>query len=138
MTRRTALAAFLLLAGCGRAQKNEDFVPADATARAALDAYLRAWADGKPTDLIPGTPQVMASDGQRGSRTLTAYEILGQVPGDAPCCFAVRLTLGNPPAEVRDRYVVVGIDPIWVIRYEDYEMLTHWSHPVPADNKAKK
>lgn len=136
MTRRGAMCGLaLFLAGCGRAQKKEDFVPPEGAARAALEAYLKGWAEGKPADLIPGTPQVMVSDGQRGKRTLTAYEILGQVPADAPCCFAVKLTLGNPAGEVRDRYVVVGIDPIWVIRHEDYEMLTHWSHPVPADKK---
>ena len=38
--------------------------------------------------------------------------------------------VGNP--------VVVGIDPIWVIRHEDYEMLTHWSHPVAGDKKQKE
>ena len=79
----------------------------------------------------------MVSDGHRTpTRKLTAYSILGEVPSDAPRCFAVKLTLGNPTAEVRERYVVVGIDPIWVIRYEDYEMLTHWSHPMTADKKS--
>ena len=96
-----------------------------------LEAYLKAWACGETAQIIPDTnPAVMVSAGQRGTRPLAAYEILGQVPADAPCCFAVKLTLGNPAAEVCDRYVV-GIDPIWVIRYGDYEMLTHWSHPAP-------
>ena len=48
----------------------------------------------------------------------------------------MNLTLGNPAAELRERYVVVGRDPVWVIRYDDYEMLTHWHHPMPADKKS--
>ena len=70
----------LLLAGCGRAQKNEDFVPAESTARSALEAYLKAWARGGTAQIIPDTkPAVMVSDGQRGTRSLIGYEILGQV-----------------------------------------------------------
>lgn len=128
--------------GCGASQRNEDFVPPEDAARAALDASLKQWAAGDPGQTVPGrTPAVMTSDGLRTpGRTLTAYTILGPVPADAPRCFAVRLTLGNPSAELRERYVVVGLDPLWVLRYDDYEMLTHWHHPMPADPKppAKK
>ena len=56
----------------------------------------------------------LVADGLRTKgRTLSRF-ILGPVPADAPRCFAVQLTLGNPPADMRERYVVVGIDPIWV------------------------
>lgn len=24
----------------------------------------------------------------------------------------------------------LGLDPLWVIRHEDFEMLAHWDHPV--------
>lgn len=124
--------------GCSGTQRNEDFVPSAEVARAALDASLRTWANGDTGQLVPdANPAIMVSDGHRTpTRKLTAYSILGEVPSDAPRCFAVKLTLGNPTAEVRERYVVVGIDPIWVIRYEDYEMLTHWSHPMTADKKS--
>ena len=135
------VAAVLLppLAGCSqKAHRNEDFVPSEHSARSALDAYLRAWARGDTAQRVPGTePAVMSADTLRGqNRTLTAYKILGPVPAEAPLCFAVHLTLGNPPAEVRERYVVVGIDPLWVWRYDDYLMITHWSHP--PDAKAPK
>jgi hypothetical protein len=135
-----ALAAAVLLAapaGCSRAQKNQDFVPPEGAARAALDASLRAWSRGDTAQTVPGTnPPVMVIDERRvKSRPLTGYTILGLVPADAPLCFAVQLRLGNPTEEVRERYVVVGIDPLWVWRYDDYVMITHWSHPMPADKK---
>jgi hypothetical protein len=37
----------------------------------------------------------------------------------------VRLHLDNPAAEERAKFVVFGIDPLWVYRQEDYEMLIH-------------
>ncbi len=125
----------VLVTGCSGTQRNEDFVPSEEVARAALDASLRMWASGDTGQLVPDAkPAILSSDGHRTpTRKLTAYSILGEVPSDAPRCFAVKLTLGNPTAEIRERYVVVGIDPIWVIRYEDYEMLTHWSHPMSAE-----
>ena len=138
MTRAPLILAILFVAcaGCSRAQRNEDFVPQEDTARAALDAYLRAWSQGHTAQTIPGTnPPVMVVDDLRQKRTLKRYTILGPTPADAPMCFAVQLTLGNPDAEVRERYVVVGLDPLWVWRYDDYQMIAHWSHPMPADPK---
>jgi hypothetical protein len=133
-----ALAATLLAVGCSRAQRNEDFTPSEVASRAALEAYLRAWSRGDTATTVPDTqPPVMVADNLRTQgRTLAGYKVLGEVPADAPRCFAVQLSLGNPAAEVRERYVVVGIDPLWVWRYDDYLMITHWSHPMPADQKA--
>ena len=74
---------------------------------------------------------MVVDDLRAGGRPLAGYKILGPVPADAPVCFAVQLSLGNPAAEVRERYVVVGLDPLWVWRYDDYLMITHWSHPMP-------
>lgn len=126
----------LLAIGCG-SQRNEDFIPSEESSRVALEAALRTWADGNPDQLVPGAkPAILVSDGHRTpGRKLTRYEILGTVPADAPRCFAVKMTMENPALEIRERYVVVGIDPIWIIRYEDYEMLTHWSHPMTPDKK---
>jgi hypothetical protein len=63
-------------------------------------------------------------------RPLLAWEILGRVPGNAPGCYAVRLQLDQPREERRERYVVIGIDPLWVFRHEDYDLLMHWEHPM--------
>jgi len=103
-----------------------------------LESTLQLWANGDTSQEVPNSkPVIMVSDGHRTQkRKLIAYSILGPTPADAPRCFAVQLTLGSPSAVIRERYVVVGIDPIWVVRYEDYEMLNHWSHPMtPATKK---
>ena len=136
MIRSTAGIAGLLAAacvGCSPSQRNEDFIPSEAAARSALEAHLRAWQGGDTSQQVPGTnPPVLVADGLRAKgRPLAGYEVLGPVPADAPRCFAVRLTLGNPREEVRERYVVVGADPVWVWRYDDYLTVIHWEHPMP-------
>lgn len=130
-----AVAVVLAVAGCGHNPTAAEFVPSEESAQSALDAALRAWADGDASSPVAGTsPQVEVSDGLRtAGRRLVRYEILGPVPADAPRCFAVRLTLANPDQEVRERYVVLGLDPVWVWRYDDYVMLTHWDHTMPSD-----
>lgn len=127
--------------GCPtRPQRNEDFIPSGETARDALDASLRAWQRGETgQDVTGSSPPVAVIDDLRArGRTLRGYRILGPVPADAPVCFAVELSLGNPPAEVRERYVIVGQNPLWVWRYDDYLMITHWSHPMPDPKAAPK
>lgn len=123
--------------GCSRSPTAEEFVPAEDAARAALDSALGAWARGEAGSPVPGThPPVQVADGLRTKgRTLMKYEILGPVPADAPRCFAVRLTLGNPTQEVTERYVVLGLDPLWVWRHDDYVMLTHWDHTMMDKEK---
>jgi hypothetical protein len=126
-------------AGCsGASQRNEDFIPSEDAARMALEAYLSAWKRGDRSPTVPDTrPPVLVADELRAKgRALSEFTVLGPVPADAPRCFAVRLTLGNPREEVRERYVVVGADPIWVWRYDDYVMITHWEHAMPADKKS--
>lgn len=124
--------------GCNNSPQAEDYIPAEDAARTALESYLQSWSRGETGSPVPNTtPPVEVADGLRlKGHTLTRYEILGPVPADAPRCFAVKLTLGNPTLELRERYVVLGLDPIWVWRYDDYVMLTHWDHGMPADTKA--
>jgi hypothetical protein len=123
----------LLSGSCGGTQRNEDFVPSDTAARQALETYLSAWQRGEREVAIANTtPQVMASDSLRASgRSLSGFTVVGPVAGDAARCFAVRLSLTSPTEEMRERYVVIGLDPLWVFRYPDYEMLMHWDHPMP-------
>ena len=62
--------------------------------------------------------KTMVADELRSKgRTLAGYAILGPVPADAPRCFAVKLTLGNPRAEVRER-VFDELDR-WLTAYVD-------------------
>ena len=69
---------------------------------------------------------------RRENQTLTSFEILGEVPGTTKRTFLVKLTLANPDAQEKARYSVLGIDPLWVYRHEDLEMLAHWEHPMPS------
>jgi len=128
--------AFVVVSlGCASGkQRNEDFIPAEDAAKRSLDAYLSAWRAGDTSETLRTTkPPVAAADSIRSSgRTLEDFAILGPTPADSPRCFAVRLNLANPRQEVRERYIVVGIDPIWVIRHDDYEKVTHWCNPEPV------
>ncbi|MBI5760289.1 MAG: hypothetical protein HZA46_17375 [Planctomycetales bacterium] len=103
-----------------------------------MEATLSAWQSGEPAGTVPNTkPEVFVTDShRRPDQKLEAFEILGPVPGNAPRCFAVKLKLVYPDAEERVRFVVVGIEPLWVFRQEDYDMLAHWEHPMPPADTA--
>lgn len=120
------------LVGCQRQPDPQRFVPKEEVARTALEAVLNSWVEGQPVGLIPNTsPQVHITDSHRKQgQKLKSYRILGEVPGNAPRCFAVKLTFSNPAAEERVRFAILGIDPLWVFRHEDLDMLSHWEHPM--------
>lgn len=138
--RFIVVALVLLLAGCSPRRKFEDYIPPDDQARQALEACLKAWQEGRPPGQVAdGPPAVYLVDGhRRPNQELRSYEVLGPAPGNAPRCYAVRVVLATPPAEQRLRFVVVGIDPLWVLRHEDYEMILHWEHPMPAEDTKKE
>jgi hypothetical protein len=118
-----------LAAGCGSDDKSfRRYMPQAETARQALDAALRSWKGGRPPgEVEAGPPRICLVDNcRRPEQTLEGYTILGEAPGEGPRCFAVRLVLQNPDEEQRVRFVVFGIDPLWVYRYEDFEMMIHW------------
>lgn len=124
--RRVAFGALLLsLAGCGGGGTGK-FVPASATARSALETALNAWQKGdKPGQVAAGPPVIQVLDAKWGSgQKLAKYEILSEEPGDGPRWFTVKLTLQQPPGEQTVKYVVLGNDPIWVQREEDYKKLS--------------
>jgi len=138
LRRRTApyLAAAAIVCGCAREPQTDDrFIPSPNLARAALEAALVDWSEGLPAgqiDRLAVTVRVIDSQRKKG-QTLDAFEILGESPGLAGRCFAVHLTLSEPAGDERARYLVIGIDPLLVFRHEDYEMLSHWDHPMQAD-----
>jgi hypothetical protein len=132
-TGRWSILAVGLLAGCQGRPSAERFIPAGPKARQALEAALGAWQRGAPHGAVPGTaaPVVEFVDSHhKPGQRLKSFAVLSVAPGDGPRTFSVRLTLEGPAEEVRARYVVVGLDPLWVIRHEDFEMLAHWDHPV--------
>jgi hypothetical protein len=127
------LAGALLARTGAKGTGYERYIPSEDTAREALTAVLQAWQQGQGgehlTDRLP-TVEVVDSHRRPGQK-LQGYAILGPVPGDSPRCFAVRLVLDAPHEEVKVRYVVLGLDPLWVMRYDDYEMMAHMDHPIP-------
>jgi hypothetical protein len=129
-----AMAGFC--AGCAREPDPvQRYVPPPELARAAVDAVLSDWQEGRSLGSIDRlVVKIQVSDNQRRKgQKLEEFEILGEVPSATPRCFAVRLRFSQPEAEEKVRYVVVGIDPLWVFRQEDIDMLSHWDHPMPSE-----
>jgi hypothetical protein len=123
---------------CARQEEAQRYAPPPELARAAVEAVLVDWQAGRPPaqiDRLPVTVQVVDQQRNKG-QVLEEFEILGEAPGNAPRCFAVRLKLRSPEAEATVRYVVVGINPLWVFRQEDFDMLSHWDHAMPGDGKS--
>jgi hypothetical protein len=124
------LAGALLFLGCSKTGKRvEDFTPPADNARQALEAALNHWKAGGTPGSIPGTtPQVEVVDAKwkAAPKQLREFEIGGEESrGDAsaPRYFKVKLTMASgPPQDVR--YVVVGIDPLWVYREQDFDALS--------------
>lgn len=137
LTRLWVLLAAVLVSvvGCGRTPTNADYIPSVEKSRDALKIVLEAWKAGQPVGPVPETSPVIhvTDSSRRADQVLESYEILGSVPGNAPRCMAVRLKLSGSNEEKRERYVVVGIDPVWVFRHEDYDLLLHWEHPMPPE-----
>lgn len=129
----TACLLILCLVGCNQAD-NGRYVPASALAREALTAALQSWADGVPTPrLASGQPSLQFADSLRSGRTLDSFEVVGELPLKEGRRFEVQLTLSEPPGREKAHYIVLGIDPLWVIRQEDYDMITHWDHPMSKE-----
>ena len=129
--------AFVAL-GCrgGRDDPSGRFVPEPAAARRAVATMLDEWRDGK--DEASGATISVVDKGRKPGRRPVRAEILGEVGAESGRGFAVRLTFENPDEQVVDRYLVIGTGPIWVFRQADYEMISHWMHPMdPKDAPAE-
>lgn len=118
-------------------------------ARKALDDSLAAWqSGGKPDQLASGTPAVHPVDFQwQAGRALESYQIVADEPdpGDATKPFTVSLKLkpvkGAKAAatETKTRYVVLGRDPVWVYREDDYARLLNMdNNPQPGPARKRR
>lgn len=123
-------AAALVLCGCGRADRSElDILPSTDKARDALETSLAAWKNGtKMADVKGDTVGIQVSDRMwMKGKKLAAYEILAAEDTPGPRWFSVKLTMvGAQPQTVR--YAVLGIDPLWVYREEDYKQACEMSN----------
>lgn len=131
LERAALLAACMFaIAGCGPTR--DRFTPAPQVAEASLVSALTAWRERQTADEIEGKPAIRVVDTTRKpGQTLERFDVLSEskITGEGRC-YLVKLVFANPSAEVRARYVVVGIDPVWVFRKEDYDRLAHWEHPM--------
>ena len=130
-----SLAFAALCCGCSRAPDPNRFVPATELARAALEAVLVDWQAGLAVGRIDRlSVKIEPIDNQRKKgQELARFEILGEVPHAGVRCFAVRLRYHNTAVDDRVRYVVLGIDPLFVYRQEDFDLLNHWDHMMPQE-----
>ena len=128
--------SLLLITGaviCGCGQDAERFVPAPNVARQALVEALDAWKRGEPSGRVANTaPQVHVTDNLRKPpQRLVAYTILGEKASGHGRAYLVELSLESPVEKLKVEYIIVRIDPLWVFRREDYELLMHWDHHMP-------
>jgi hypothetical protein len=61
-----------------------------------------------------------------------SFKILGQTEVKNARHFTVRLNLQGEESPELVKYHVVGRDPVWVFRLDDYNMLSHWEHDMSA------
>jgi hypothetical protein len=116
----------LAAAGCGSGG-HEQFVPSAGTAREALQVALDAWKAGHAHGRIDGhKPPIEVLDSKwKGGQKLEGYEILSEdTNAEGHRRFTVRLTLAAPEEPQEARFIVLGLDPLWVYREEDYAKLS--------------
>ncbi len=128
------------IGGCAASSGVESQVPAEPAARQALDAALTAWKEGQPPGtLTDQSPHVQVVDSmRRPGQRLVGYEILGEVASQRQRGFLVRLRLDHPSETSKVRFCVVGIDPLWVFRQEELDMLGRWMCAAPEENAPEK
>lgn len=64
---------------------------------------------------------------------LRAFSILNESRGEGFRRFQVKLSLAEPEETRVVAYCVFGIDPVWVYRSEDFDLIMHWECPMPTD-----
>lgn len=104
------------------------YVPTVEAARAGLTLAMEGWLKGlTPADSGSDRPKIHVVDQtRRPDQKLVRYEILGEMPSEYARGFAVRVSYDGSEEPEIVRFSVVGIDPMWVFRQEDYDSI--WVH----------
>jgi hypothetical protein len=126
------------LTGCNGSPPPPAYLPGWAEARQSLESALSAWRDA-PSPLPDSfdSASVIFVDKQRppGLR-LRSFAILGQSEIENARQFTVRLQLDQEESPRLVRYNIVGRNPVWVFRLEDYERISHWEHSMDDPSTA--
>jgi hypothetical protein len=122
-------------AGCDRSPdstKPPRYLPGWPEARSALNTALTDWRESSPpfppSRELPGV--VLADKHRSPDARLRSFTILGETDVENLRQFTVRLQFEGEDVPQLVRYNVLGRDPVWVFRLEDYEMISHWEHPM--------
>jgi hypothetical protein len=115
-------AAILVIGLCGCEGTSYDNTPAQGDARKGLEIALAAWQGGKKPDAVDSTAPVMkvVDSNWLSGQKLAGYQIVSEDEADGQKRFTVKLSLSQPKREQEARYVVLGKDPLWVYREEDF------------------
>jgi hypothetical protein len=114
------------------------FLPSWAEARHALESSLSTWRDTpSPLPVSFDIPAVQFVDQQRNPKQrLLSFQILAQTEIENARQFTVRLNLAGDESPQLVKYNVLGRDPVWVFRLENYEMTAHWEHRMDPPDPA--
>ena len=111
--------------GCGGGS-HQQYVPAESRAREAVEATLNAWKSAQPEGdartISEGVKVNGLDQDWRSGKVLSDFTILEALAAveHEPRQFRVRLNYAGETNPVETVYFVVGIDPLWVFREEDY------------------
>ena len=110
------------------------YLPGWDEAKQSLTFALTAWRDApSPLPESFDSASVMFVDKQRPpGKRLKSFAILGQSEIENARQFTVRLNLEADESPKLVRYNIIGRNPIWVFRLEDYERISHWEHPMES------
>jgi hypothetical protein len=118
------------------------FLPDRDKATQALVTALTAWRDApSPLPASFQIPSVEFVDNhRRPQQRLLAFKVLRQSDVENARQFTVRLNLEGEESPQLVKYNVLGRDPLWVFRLEDFEMIAHWEHDMdePAPGPIEK
>jgi hypothetical protein len=125
----------VVAAGCDRwdhSPAEPGYLPDWTEARLALESALTAWRDARsPLPASFDSDSVKFVDKRRRpDQRLESFAILGRSDIEYVRQFTVRLRLQPAESSELVRYNVLGRNPVWVFRLEDYETICRWEHPM--------
>jgi hypothetical protein len=113
-------------------------LPDQALARRAVEIAMQAWRESPGLALSSSpSPSVMFVDQRRRpGQPLRAFTVLSESESEGFRRYQIKLALAEPDESRVAAYCVFGVNPIWVYRSEDFDMIMHWECPMPADSQS--